>query len=74
MDESASRMLLPCLIIHPTLDRSAPESICFSLIQKHETWLDFFTLGIRLPEIREEVDESEICDEEEEDDDALEEA
>lgn len=51
MPEAASASLLPCLIIHPTLDDAYETRLDFSRIVGNEKWLGFSTLAIRLPEV-----------------------
>lgn len=52
MSPSASMQLLPCLVVHPTLERTAPAEIDFSRIKASDQWLGFSSLGIRLPELK----------------------
>lgn len=47
--DSSSKTIIPCLIIHPTLNPIAPTSIDFSRIRESNNWLDFYLLDIRLP-------------------------
>lgn len=51
MSKELSRNLLPCLVIHPTLNPSAPLSIDFNQIRYSKNWLGFWLLGVRLPEM-----------------------
>lgn len=57
MPEEASTSLLPCLIIHPTLDDSYETKLDFNRIVGNENWLGFSTLAIRLPEVKESADD-----------------
>ena len=42
--------MIPCLVVHPTLDSSAPYTIDFNRLRKSQNWLEFYLLDIRLPE------------------------
>lgn len=53
MPMEASASLLPCLIIHPTLNDAYETRLDFSRIVGNKKWLGFSTLAIRLPEVDE---------------------
>ena len=41
--------IIPCLIVHPTLNPLAPTTIEFHRIRESKNWLGFYLLDIRLP-------------------------